>query len=93
MNELTVRYSESPEVAAATNELLLRFGNEVWLIGSKQVHDDAGARLQINVDELLYVDDVLPRVIETEHGRVFLVVQRVASPVVDEVPLWPIGKA
>lgn len=79
-----VRYQEPMDIAAAINQLMLEFGSEVWLVGNRLHHDSAGTRLVIEVDDQLYVDDFLPRMVKTEFGPVFCIVQRVPSKVVME---------
>lgn len=81
---------ETPEVVAAVDLLLERWGEEPWFFDAREVRDDAGARLLVEVVDVLYVDDVLPRKL----GDAFLVVQRVSGGiVVEEAPPHMVGKA
>lgn len=78
------KYKETPEVSAGITELLLRYGNEVWFFNAYQIQDDAGARLQVEVVDQLWFDDVLPRCFYTPEGRCFVVVKRVQGDVKEE---------
>jgi hypothetical protein len=78
--------TESPEVQAAFNHLLLWYGNEPWFVDIVSAHDDAGTRLEVHVEDALYVDDVLPRIIKTELGKFYIIVRRVDKLVSFEKP-------
>ncbi len=75
-------YKETPEIAAAINELLLRYGAEPWWDDARQFIDDAGARILIKVVDCLYVEDVLPR----HFMDAYIVVQRIDGNIQVEEP-------
>lgn len=83
-------HPETPEVQAAITELLLRWGDEPWFHNAYQIRDGAGARLLVEVVDVFYVEDVLPRLL----AGCGLVVQRVDGGVTYEEPkIDRIGRA
>ncbi len=74
------RPPEPPHVQEAQNELILRFGNEVWLYDSYVTIDSAGVRLLVEVVDLMYLEDYLPRKLKD----CFLVVVKVDGGIMME---------
>lgn len=62
--EVIKKTKEFPEVTEAIGELIAMYGDAPWLKDAYQVVDDAGPRLQIEVIDSLYTEDVLLRKIK-----------------------------
>ncbi len=78
----------SDEITEAYDLLITQYGGERWLYNAVVTRDDGGRRLEVQVVDSLYEEDVLPRKL----GGAYLVVVRVQG---GEPPLDPryIGKA
>jgi len=68
---------DEPFISEALEQLITDHGDAPWLYDAYQTKDDAGTRLQIEVIDELYTDDVLPRKIKNS----YIVVLRVKGVV------------
>ncbi len=67
----------TPENEAGVNHIILWYGNETWFVDAKEFCDDGGPRLEVFVEDSLYIEDVMPRLLKTPMGKCYLVVIRV----------------